>query len=46
MEGWKKDKRKEVIITDVEGIEPKDHLTQSTPVLFAKRVTTEAHLYN
>lgn len=26
MEGWKKDNRKEVVITDVEGIVPKDHL--------------------
>ena len=26
MEGWKKDKRKEVVITDVEGIVTKDHL--------------------
>ena len=26
MEGWKKNNRKEVVITDVEGIVPKDHL--------------------
>lgn len=26
VEGWKKDNRKEVVITDVEGIVPKDHL--------------------
>ena len=26
MEGWKKDNQKEVVITDVEGIVPKDHL--------------------
>ena len=28
MEGWKKDNRKEVVITDVEGIVPKDHLVR------------------
>lgn len=26
MEGWRKDKRKEIIITDIGGIVPKDHL--------------------
>lgn len=26
MEGWRKDKRKEIIIIDIDGIVPKDHL--------------------